>query len=82
MSTISESYADLGGGLQSLQTPAAAPSVRLQRVARPSTPATCSGHLFDPVSGWCGCGIRDDGKLAEGSPAWRAAVESVLPERA
>ncbi len=20
-------------------------------------------HNFDPVSGWCGCGYRDDGRL-------------------
>lgn len=20
-------------------------------------------HRFDPISGWCGCGYRDDGRL-------------------
>lgn len=81
MSAVSETYADLGGGLRS--TPA--PTVRAERVHLPSaqrTPgAVCERHLFDPVSGWCGCGTRDDGKLAEGSPAWRTVVESTMPGR-
>lgn len=44
--------------------------------ARPSRSG--HAHLFDPSSGWCGCGIRDDGQIAEGSPAWRAQVELAL----
>lgn len=78
--TISEAYADLGGGLQSPPTPAFR-QADTSEVPRPvGTPAgVCEQHLFDPVSGWCGCGIRDDGRLAEGSPAWRAAVEARMP---
>ncbi|MDQ1084186.1 MULTISPECIES: hypothetical protein [Microbacterium] len=53
----SETYADLGG------------------VSARSTPLVVNGHRhrYDPLSGWCGCGTRDDGMLAEGSPAWHDA---------
>lgn len=90
MSAVSEAYAELGGGLQSRQTLADSPGVHQPdisegsgsaRTLRPA-PGVCTEHLFDSASGWCGCGVRDDGKLAEGSPAWRAAVESRMPERA
>ncbi|MDF2047286.1 hypothetical protein P2P98_14055 [Microbacterium sp. Kw_RZR3] len=53
----SETYADLGGGVGSDFRPAAAGH----------------RHRFDPLSGWCGCGTRDDGTLADYSPAWLAA---------
>lgn len=36
--------------------------------------------MFDPDSGWCTCGVRDDGADAFGSPAWRRRVESALPD--
>jgi len=54
---MSETYADLGGGIGTTRPPAA-PGHR---------------HRFDALSGWCGCGVRDDGALAPGSPAWRDA---------
>lgn len=76
--SASDAYADLGGGLQGMHRPG-----RHTPTSRPITPTAgtvCTRHLFDPVSGWCGCGTRDDGKLAEGSPAWRAAVERRMPE--
>lgn len=70
--TVSETYADLGGGI--------AVDERFELVTLTSTPVApvqapgvCVHHRFDPISGWCGCGTRDDGSLAEGSPAWRAA---------
>lgn len=53
---MSETYADLGG--------AAPPQQRACPIGRT--------HRFDPVSGYCGCGRRDDGRLAPGSPASRA----------
>ena len=56
--TVSEAYADLGGGVASAAT-------------NPS-PANRHRHRFDQTSGYCGCGRRDDGALAPGSPAWRA----------
>lgn len=68
--TVSPAYAELGGGLS--VTPLPTPSVSW------TPPGTCK-HMFDPISGWCGCGRRDDGALAEGSPAWRAALERAMP---
>lgn len=55
---MSETYADLGGGTSAIR------------------PIPTPGHRCrpDPVSGWCGCGRRDDGKIAVGSPAWRALL--------
>lgn len=53
----SEAFADLGG----------------QRGAskRPEIPG--HRHRNEDGSHWCRCGARDDGLLAEGSPAWRYA---------
>lgn len=64
--TASEAYVDLGGGLRS--TPQRRSTARLPR----QTAANYEPHecRFDAVSGWCGCGRRDDGQIAEGSPAW------------
>lgn len=82
--SISPAYAELGGGIyappriQRKHPPL--PSAR-GRPAGSSPGQVCSSHMYDPVSGWCGCGIRDDGKLAEGSPAWRASVEKALPRQ-
>lgn len=73
---ISETYADLGGGIGTAMRRAERP--RMRPAARPAG-AVCVQHMFDPVSGWCGCGIRDDGKLAEGSPAWRAELDRRMP---
>lgn len=78
MSAISPAYADLGGGLDPSNAP---PPRRESRAVDRNPGRVCEQHMFDPVSGWCGCGIRDDGKLAEGSPAWRADVESRMPPR-
>ncbi len=77
MSTISPTYADLGGGLGSPP-----PRQKRERVSLTIDRApgrVCDQHLFDPVSGWCGCGLRDDGQTAPGSPAWRAKVEQAMP---
>lgn len=52
----SDAYADLGGGLSGTAI----------------APRPAHVHDFHPESGWCGCGQRDTGQLAEGSPAWRA----------
>lgn len=81
MSHVSEAYADLGGGLRATQSTAGQGSP--DSASPPAQPTTapsgaCVSHLFNPVSGWCGCGLRDDGKVAEGSPAWRAKVEARL----
>lgn len=81
MRVISETYADLGGLVGSQIAPCT-PRERASRTIDRSPGRVCDRHLFDPVSGWCGCGVRDDGKLAEGSPAWRAAVESALSGQA
>lgn len=54
----SETYADLGGGVES--------------ETRPPSLLASHRHRFDPFSGWCGCGTRDDGSLADYSPAWLA----------
>jgi hypothetical protein len=64
---ISEAYADLGGGITD----------------SPDYPSKTTHHecIFDPASGWCGCGRRDDGSVAEGSPAWRSARASSPPNR-
>ena len=55
----SETYADLGGGVVS--------------ETRPPNLIPSHRHRFDTFSGWCGCGTRDDGSLADYSPAWLAA---------
>lgn len=55
----SETYADLGGGMES--------------ETRPPNFLDGHRHRFAPLSGWCPCGTRDDGQVAEYSPAWRAA---------
>lgn len=75
MTTISETYADLGG----LTAPPATRSRWGSRDIDRSPGVVCAQHMFNPVSGWCGCGTRDDGKLAEGSPAWRAELERQMP---
>jgi hypothetical protein len=67
MDERSNAYAELGGGLGT----AFARPPRPARVPQPDPPVHV--HRFHPESGWCGCGCRDDGSLAEGSPAWRAA---------
>ncbi|MGF6822416.1 hypothetical protein M2317_001320 [Microbacterium sp. ZKA21] len=76
--SISPTYADLGGGIGS--TTQGKRSARISRTISPVPGRVCARHMFDPVSGWCGCGTRDDGALAEGSPAWRAALERTMPE--
>lgn len=81
MSMVSEAYADLGGGLRSAQPlPRATRGVVAHHPIDRSPGRVCNTHMYDPVSGWCGCGLRDDGKLAEGSPAWRARLEQRMPE--
>jgi hypothetical protein len=79
MSAISPTYADLGGGVDA---PLPRRRVRESRTIDRSPGRVCDQHMFDPVSGWCGCGLRDDGQCAPGSPAWRAAVERTLPDGA
>lgn len=69
--SISAAYADLGGGL-------ATAARAVSPLPAPQAPPVCS-HMFDQVSGWCGCGLRDDGAIAPGSPAWRATVERTMP---
>lgn len=65
---MSETYADLGGGIRSYtQRPAA--RIVPQRARHSDEPHVCR---FEQPSGYCACGIRDDGTLAEDSPAWRA----------
>lgn len=68
----SPAYDDLGG--------MHAPTGRRRRSYRypsrlidPSPGKVCQNHIFDPQSGWCSCGTRDDGRLAPGSPAEREA---------
>lgn len=78
MSVISETYADLGGLVGSQIAPCT-PRERVSRTIDRSPGRVCDRHMFDSVSGWCGCGIRDDGKLAEGSPAWRAELDRHMP---
>lgn len=56
----SETYADLGGGAVASEM-------------RPAFGHDGHRHRFDPLSGWCVCGTRDDGQVAEYSPAWHAA---------
>lgn len=78
--TISQAYAELGGGVNS-------PSPRRRRQFATRAPSVspgevCDEHMFDPVSGWCGCGIRDDGAIAPGSPAWRTSIERQMPGKA
>lgn len=57
---VSGAYADLGGAVTPYRSPC------------PVGPQ----HRFHPASGWCGCGLRDDGRIAEGSPAWRIKQNS------
>ncbi|GAA2533202.1 hypothetical protein GCM10009860_11550 [Microbacterium mitrae] len=81
MSHVSEAYADLGGGLSAAQDAShqGSPNSAYPEAQPSSAPSgVCVSHLFNPVSGWCGCGLRDDGKVAEGSPAWRAKVDAKL----
>lgn len=71
MGNGSSAYAELGGGIG---TPIAwAPRPLPASGASVVADAPAHRHRFHPQSGWCGCGRRDDGSLAEGSPAWRAA---------
>lgn len=83
MSTPSRAYAELGGAVDGHPMP---PRIRPRGRVWPSTTIdpnpgrVCDHHLFDPQSGWCGCGLRDDGQTAPGSPAWRAAIEHHLPD--
>lgn len=63
----SEAWADLGGGRR--------PGVTVRRRVSDKAAHRAHGpHTFDPQSGWCGCGLRDTGEAAEGSPAWREAL--------
>lgn len=57
MSQPSTAWTDLGGGQPAVH------SVGITAKHR--------RHRFSPTSGWCACGLRDDGQLAEYSPAWR-----------
>lgn len=93
--SVSSAYAELGGGLAWLGGASTSrpldvdlASVREAELIEATAPAaptasvpesTCSPHMFDPVSGWCGCGVRDDGATAFGSPAWRARIEKEMP---
>lgn len=54
----SEAWADLGGGIRTVEKGMQSPHTH--------------EHTYAP-SGWCTCGTRDDGQLAEWSPAWLAA---------
>lgn len=60
MGNGSSAYADLGGGIGGGYRPPPRP------VSIP--PGAVGGrehrHIFDAVSGWCGCGRRDDGRAA------------------
>lgn len=56
----SEAYQDLGGGLSGTAI-----------AARPA-----HVHNFHPESGWCGCGRRDTGEAAVGSPVWRVEQQA------
>lgn len=60
---MSEAWADIGGGRQS-------PLLRVGLTAKHPR------HRFDTGSGWCSCGLRDDGQAAEYSPAWRDQMKS------
>lgn len=66
MDDRSNAYAELGGGIGSAYVRPPRPAVAV----RPHPPV--HRHRFDAVSGWCGCGKRDDGPVAEFSPAARA----------
>ena len=68
--TRSSAYADLGGGMP--EEPAYGPATRSPRI-RPGENG--HWHTFDSGSGWCPCGVRDTGEIAQGSPAWRAQIE-------
>lgn len=59
MGNGSSAYAELGGGIGS-----AALLQPRRRSGRASitVDAPAHRHSFDPVSGWCGCGRRDDGR--------------------
>lgn len=67
--TISDAYADLGGGTSTAPDTGVSSDTPVQSGHLPRT----HRHRFDHASGWCGCGARDSGELAEGSIAWRAA---------
>lgn len=75
MTTTSAAYADLGGGTSTAEVPA-----HRSRPVDRSPGWICPQHLFDPLSGWCGCGLRDDGQTAPGSPAWRASLDKTMPD--
>lgn len=78
--TRSEAWADLGGIVESDELPTPRPT-RPRRARRIDDPRPVhEEHMFDPDSGWCTCGVRDDGADAFGSPAWRRRVESALPD--
>lgn len=78
--TVSEAYADLGG-LTAPPPRRPRPRSRYESTAVDYSPGrVCERHMFDPTSGWCSCGTRDDGEIADGSPAWRAAVEHTMPD--
>ncbi|SDL30250.1 hypothetical protein [Microbacterium azadirachtae] len=74
--TVSTAYAELGGGTG----PAAERRTRRSTTIDRAPGRICARHMFDPVSGWCGCGLRDDGQTAPGSPAWRAAIDKTMPD--
>lgn len=57
---MSETYSDLGGGTTATPPRSECPTGRR--------------HRYDPTSGYCGCGRRDDGRVAPGSPAARAGA--------
>ncbi len=67
---ISEAWADLGGGL-------APPERRARGQLVPRGPHVL--HSFDPASGYCACGLRDDGRVGDGTPAARNPETAETP---
>ncbi len=67
----SEAWADLGGGIRDYQP-------RPRRVTRTLDP-TKHEHEFSSLSGWCYCGLRDDGAICEGTPAAKQRTQREEP---
>lgn len=64
----------LAGGLESPPERLAAPGAA--HLGMPPHPPPGTRHDFDPISGWCPCGLRDDGKTVPGSPVRRAQISA------
>lgn len=77
---ISEAWADLGGGIATAHGQVGhLPHLPGRPDDADASPAPPHNHMYNPVSGWCGCGLRDDGQVAEGSPAWRERITRIMP---